>query len=85
MKNGRLMALQLLAQGTVVPQVFVIDASTVERRWCAAELDATVHGMLAEWLQPCRHIDVDRDEGVGELARDRLVLEALSRSITWHQ
>ena len=43
----RLMALHLLAQGAVVPQVFTFDASTVGLRWCAAELDATVHGMVA--------------------------------------
>ena len=42
MNNGRVMFLQLLVQGTVVRQFFVIDASTVERRCCAAELDVTV-------------------------------------------
>src|SRR5439155_7634609 len=43
----RLMALHLLAQGAVVPQVFAIDASTLGLRWCAAELDARVCDMLA--------------------------------------
>lgn len=38
----RLLALHLLAQGAVVPQVFQIDAHTIGLRWCAAELDATV-------------------------------------------
>ncbi|HEY2928978.1 SWIM zinc finger family protein, partial [Piscinibacter sp.] len=44
----RLMALHLLAQGAVVPQVFALDASTLGVRWCAAELDATVRDMLAQ-------------------------------------
>lgn len=44
----RLMALHLIAQGAIVPQVFAVDASTVGLRWCAAEVDATVHGMLAQ-------------------------------------
>jgi uncharacterized Zn finger protein/superfamily II DNA or RNA helicase len=43
----RLLALHLLAQGAVVPQVFAVDADTVALRWCAAELDPTVRGMLA--------------------------------------
>jgi uncharacterized Zn finger protein len=42
----RLMALHLLAQGAVVPQVFALDASTLGLRWCPAELDATVRDML---------------------------------------
>ncbi|HEY6354265.1 MAG TPA: DEAD/DEAH box helicase [Burkholderiaceae bacterium] len=42
----RLMALHLLAQGAIVPRVFAIDAGTVGLRWCAAELDATVHGVV---------------------------------------
>jgi uncharacterized Zn finger protein/superfamily II DNA or RNA helicase len=44
----RLMALHLLAQGAVVPQVFALDASTLGVRWCAAELDGTVRDMLAQ-------------------------------------
>jgi uncharacterized Zn finger protein len=44
----RLMALHLLAQGAVVPQVFAIPANTLGVRWCAAELDGTVHRMLAQ-------------------------------------
>ena len=44
----RLLALHLLAQGAVVPQVFAIDARTVGLRWCAAELDATVRTMLEQ-------------------------------------
>lgn len=44
----RLMALHLLAQGAVVPQVFTVQGNTLGLRWCAAELDATVHGMLAQ-------------------------------------
>ena len=44
----RLMALHLLAQGAVVPQVFTIEANTLGVRWCAAELDATVHGLLLQ-------------------------------------
>lgn len=42
----RLLALHLLAQGAVVPQVFEAEAGTIALRWCAAELDATVRGML---------------------------------------
>jgi uncharacterized Zn finger protein/superfamily II DNA or RNA helicase len=42
----RLLALHLLAQGAVVPQVFQLDGA-VGLRWCAAELDATVHGVVA--------------------------------------
>ncbi len=42
----RLLALHLLAQGAVVPQVFQVDPGTVALRWCAAELDATVRGVL---------------------------------------
>ena len=44
----RLMALHLLAQGAVVPQVFAADANTLGVRWCAAELDGTVHGMVMQ-------------------------------------
>ena len=44
----RLMALHLLGQGAVVPQVFAIDANTLGVRWCAAELDGTVHGMVMQ-------------------------------------
>ncbi len=43
----RLMALHLIAQGAVVPQVFALDAGTLGVRWCAAEFDATVRDMLA--------------------------------------
>ena len=42
----RLLALHLLAQGAVVPQVFKGDADTVALRWCAAELDSTVRDMV---------------------------------------
>ncbi|MDP1898984.1 MAG: SNF2-related protein [Rubrivivax sp.] len=42
----RLLALHLLAQGAVVPQVFASDAKTASLRWCAAELDTTVHGIV---------------------------------------
>ena len=48
MHSLRLMALHLLAQGAVVPQVYAIDSHTMGLRWCAAELDATVHRMLAQ-------------------------------------
>ena len=44
----RLMALHLLGQGAVVPQVFATDANTLGVRWCAAELDGTVHGMVMQ-------------------------------------
>ena len=47
----RLLALHLLAQGAVVPQVFVIDARSVGLRWCAAELDATVRALLERVAQ----------------------------------
>jgi uncharacterized Zn finger protein/superfamily II DNA or RNA helicase len=42
----RLLALHLLAQGAVVPQVFQLDTGEVALRWCAAELDATVRRVL---------------------------------------
>jgi len=51
----RLMALHLLKQGAVVPQVFALDASTLGVRWYPAELDACVCDMLnrvAEALPP---------------------------------
>ncbi len=41
-----LLALHLLAQGAVVPQVFAVDATTVGLCWCAAELDRTVRGTV---------------------------------------
>lgn len=44
----RLMALHLLAKGALVPQVFTIEGHALGLRWCAAELDAAVHGMLAQ-------------------------------------
>lgn len=47
----RLLALHLLAQGALVPQVFVIDARSVGLRWCAAELDATVRALLEQVAQ----------------------------------
>ena len=43
----RLLALHLLAQGAVVPQVFEVDADMVALHWCAAELDSTVRDMFA--------------------------------------
>jgi len=47
----RLLALHLLAQGALVPQVYVIDARNVGLRWCAAELDATVRALLEQVTQ----------------------------------
>jgi uncharacterized Zn finger protein/superfamily II DNA or RNA helicase len=43
-----LLALHLIARGAVVPQVFAVDARTLGLRWCAAELDATVRGLVAQ-------------------------------------
>lgn len=43
-----LLALHLLARGAVVPQVYTVDARTLGLRWCAAELDATVRGLVAQ-------------------------------------
>lgn len=51
----RLMALHLLAQGAVLPQLFAPDARTLGLRWGAAELDTTVRAMvqrLADTLPP---------------------------------
>ena len=42
----RLLALHLLAQGAVVPQIYQIDTRSVGLRWCAAELDASVRMLL---------------------------------------
>jgi hypothetical protein len=42
----RLLALHLLAQGAVVPQLYRMDARSIGLRWCAAELDATVSALL---------------------------------------
>jgi len=47
----RLLALHLVAQGAIVPQVFMADAHTLGLRWCAAELDPTVRAMLADAAQ----------------------------------
>ena len=44
----RLLALHLLAQGAVVPQVFTLPGHTLGLRWCAAELDASVQRMLGQ-------------------------------------
>jgi hypothetical protein len=49
------MALHLLAQGAVLPQLFAPDARTLGLRWGAAELDTTVRAMvqrLADTLPP---------------------------------
>lgn len=43
-----LLALHLLARGAAVPQVYTVDARTLGLRWCAAELDATVRGLVAQ-------------------------------------
>lgn len=59
----RLMALHLLAQGAVVPQVFTIAGHTLGLRWCAAELDATVHGMLRQVASACPPQLVQRRRG----------------------
>ncbi len=42
-----LMALHLLAQGAVAPQVYAPAAKQLHLRWCAAELDPTVRDMVA--------------------------------------
>jgi superfamily II DNA or RNA helicase len=78
----RLMALHLLAQGAVVPQVFVVQAHTLGVRWCAAELDATVHGLVTQvaaawppqlvWRRRGR-----KDESPAPLRQVRLLLSAL--------
>jgi len=44
----RLLALHLLAQGAVVPRVYLAQGTTLGLAWCAAELDATVRGMVEQ-------------------------------------
>ncbi|WP_029002187.1 SNF2-related protein [Azohydromonas australica] len=48
MHTLHLFALHLIARGAVVPQVFTVDARTLGLRWCAAELDATVRGLVSQ-------------------------------------
>ncbi|WP_051242977.1 SNF2-related protein, partial [Azohydromonas australica] len=48
MHTLHLLALHLIARGAVVPQVFTVDSRTLGLRWCAAELDATVRGLVAQ-------------------------------------
>ncbi|WP_157268958.1 SNF2-related protein [Azohydromonas aeria] len=43
-----LLALHLIARGAVVPQVFSLDARTLVLRWCAAEMDASVRGLVLQ-------------------------------------
>jgi superfamily II DNA or RNA helicase len=78
----RLLALHLLAQGAVVPQVFVAQPYTLGVRWCAAELDAEVHGLVTQvaaawpprlvWRRRGR-----KNEWPAPLLQVRLVLSAL--------
>ncbi|HEX7639226.1 MAG TPA: SNF2-related protein [Burkholderiaceae bacterium] len=78
----RLLALHLLAQGAVVPQVFQADAHTTGLRWCPAELDATVRGMVtavADALPPelvLRRAG-RRKEALDPTTQARLLLSAL--------
>jgi len=69
----RLMALHLLAKGAVVPQVFAIDATTLGLRWCAAELDATVDGMVSRVAAALPPGIVKRRRGRSKVALDALV------------
>ena len=84
----RLMALHLLAQGAVVPQVFAIQANTLGLRWCAAELDATVHGLLARAASALPPQLVMRRRGrktesLGSSVQLRVVLSALLDHFVW--
>jgi uncharacterized Zn finger protein/superfamily II DNA or RNA helicase len=78
----RLLALHVLAQGAVVPQILQIDARTVAVRWCAAELDATVRAMLEAvaraWPPTLVVRQVGRKkEAVAAAVQVRLVMSAL--------
>jgi uncharacterized Zn finger protein/superfamily II DNA or RNA helicase len=78
----RLLALHLLAQGAIVPQVFAIDAQTLGLRWCAAELDATVHAMLgrAAAALPAglvRHRPGRKTQTLGARVQARLLVSAV--------
>ncbi|MEK8032943.1 SNF2-related protein [Ideonella sp. DXS29W] len=78
----RLLALHLLARGAVVPQVFQVDAGTVALRWCAAELDSTVRGMVAATAGALPSKLVQKQAGRRKAALDpdvqvRLLLSAM--------
>jgi uncharacterized Zn finger protein/superfamily II DNA or RNA helicase len=46
--TARLLALHLIAQGAVVPQVYRAHGTTLGLVWCAAEIDPTVAGMVGQ-------------------------------------
>jgi uncharacterized Zn finger protein/superfamily II DNA or RNA helicase len=78
----RLLALHLLAQGAVVPQLFAVDADTLGVRWCAAELDGTVHAMLGRAAAALpsglvRYRPARRVQTLGARVQARLLVSAL--------